>query len=503
MTPLPDLRIRRVPNPGRTVGRFVLYWMVGARRLTWNPALDHAVALARHLDLGLLVLEPLRIDYPWASARFHTFVLQGMVDNAATAAGVPGVTYFPYVEPAPGASRGLLDALAAEAAVVVADDVPGFFQARMVDRVAPRLPCPVEVVDGWGVAPMRAPGQAFPTAFAFRRYLQAHLAAFLPYRPTPDPFATPLASAAPALPPTVTARWPAFETRQDVVAHVRGLPLDQAVGTVDDMPGGARAASARLARFIARGLPRYVEDRNDPDAAVTSGLSPYLHFGHLSAHEVFAEVARREGWKRGDLGAPNGGHKEGFWQMRAAAEAFLDQLVGWRELGFNFCHHRPDHADYESLPEWAKETLRAHAIDPRLHTYSLEQFAAARTHDPLWNAAQRELVATGRMHNYLRMLWGKKIVEWTRSPQQAAEFMIELNNRYAVDGRDPNSYSGIFWVLGRYDRPWAPQRDVFGVIRWMSSANTAKKLRLKAYLARWGGAAGEGRGEPGGLFAKR
>ena len=207
MTPLPDLRIRRLPNPGRTAGRFVLYWMVGARRLTWNPALDHAVALARHLDLGLLVFEPLRIDYPWASARFHTFALQGMVDNAATAAGVPGVTYFPYVEPAPGASRGLLDALAAEAAVVVADDVPGFFQARMVDRVAP----------------MRAPGQAFPTAFAFRRYLQAHLAAFLPYRPTPDPFATPLASAAPALPPTVTARWPAFETRQDVAAHVRGV----------------------------------------------------------------------------------------------------------------------------------------------------------------------------------------------------------------------------------------------------------------------------------------
>ena len=156
MTPLPALRIRRVPNAGTTPCRYVLYWMVGARRLTWNPALDHAIALARQWHLGLVVFEPLRLDYPWASARFHTFVLQGMVDNAAATAEVPGVRYVPYVEPTLGESRGLLEALAAEAAVVVTDDVPGFFQARMVERVAPRLPCPVEVVDGWGVAPLRA-----------------------------------------------------------------------------------------------------------------------------------------------------------------------------------------------------------------------------------------------------------------------------------------------------------------------------------------------------------
>ena len=484
MTPLPDLRIRRLPNPGRTAGRFVLYWMVGARRLTWNPALDHAVALARHLDLGLLVFEPLRIDYPWASARFHTFVLQGMVDNAATAAGVPGVTYFPYVEPAPGASRGLLDALAAEAAVVVADDVPGFFQARMVDRVAPRLPCPVEVVDGWGVAPMRAPGQAFPTAFAFRRYLQAHLAAFLPYRPTPDPFATPLASAAPALPPTVTARWPAFETRQDVAAHVRSLPIDQAVGTVDDMPGGARAASARLARFIARGLPRYVEDRNDPDAAVTSGLSPYLHFGHLSAHEVFHAVMQREGWL-GEVPRGGRGARAGWWGVSAEAEGFLDQLVTWRELGANTCTYLPAYDSYASLPSWARTTLEKHAGDVRDPSYTLAELDVAATYDAIWNAAQRELRQDGRLHNYLRMLWGKKILQWTRSPEEALAVMIELNNKYALDGRDPNSYSGIFWTLGRYDRPWGPEREIFGTIRYMSSDNTARKVKLKGYLERY------------------
>lgn len=484
MTPLPDLRIHRIANAGPSAGRFVLYWMVGARRLTWNPALDHAVTLARQLNRGLLVFEPLRLDYPWASARFHTFVLQGMVDNAAAAAGVPGVTYFPYVEPSHGASRGLLEALAAEAAVVVTDDVPGFFQSRMVERVAPRLPCQVEVVDGWGVAPMRASGQAFPTAYAFRRYLQAQLASFLPYRPAADPFATPLTAAAPSLPSAVATRWPAFDVRQDVTAYVRGLAIDQSVGAVDDLAGGARAASSRLVRFITHGLPRYVEDRNDPDAAVTSGLSPYLHFGHLSAHEVFHAVMLREGW----LGeVPHGGRgaRAGWWGVSAEAEGFLDQLITWRELGANACTWLPAYDTYGSLPSWARATMEKHADDVRDPSYTLAELDASATYDVIWNAAQRELRQDGRLHNYLRMLWGKKILQWTRSPEEALAVMIELNNKYALDGRDPNSYSGIFWTLGRYDRPWGPEREIFGTIRYMSSDNTARKVKLKGYLERY------------------
>jgi deoxyribodipyrimidine photo-lyase len=484
MTPLPDLRIRGFANTGRSAGRFVLYWMVGARRLTWNPALDHAVALAHRLNRGLLIFEPLRIDYPWASARFHTFVLQGMVDNAAAAAGVPGVRYLPYVEPSHGASRDLLEALAAEAAVVVTDDVPGFFQARMVDRVAPRLPCPVEVVDGWGVAPMRAPGQAFPTAFAFRRFLQAQLAGFLPYRPAADPFATPLTAAAPDVPLTVAARWPAFDVRQDVAGFVRRLAIDQAVGAVDDVPGGSRAAAARLARFITHGLPRYVDDRNDPDAAVTSGLSPYLHFGHLSAHELFHAVMRREGWL-GEVPRGGRGARAGWWGVSPEAEGFLDQLVTWRELGANTCTYLPAYDTYGSLPSWARATLEKHADDVRDPSYTLAELDAATTYDTIWNAAQRELRQDGQLHNYLRMLWGKKILQWTRSPEEALAVMIELNNKYALDGRDPNSYSGIFWTLGRYDRPWGPERAIFGTIRYMSSDNTARKVKLKGYLERY------------------
>jgi deoxyribodipyrimidine photo-lyase len=238
---------------------------------------------------------------------------------------------------------------------------------------------------------------------------------------------------------------------------------------------------------LPRGCPATPRHRNDLDRDVTSGLSPYLHFGHIGSHEVFARVMRHEGWL-GQLPARATGAREGWWGVGAAAEAFLDQLVTWRELGFNTCAHRPDYDQYESLPAWALTTLERHAGDPREHLYSPDELEGARTHDPLWNAAQNQLRQEGRIHNYMRMLWGKKILEWSASPREALEVLIELNNKYALDGRDPNSYSGIFWTLGRYDRPWAPERPVFGTVRFMSSANTARKLRVKGYLQRYGDA---------------
>jgi deoxyribodipyrimidine photo-lyase len=175
----------------------------------------------------------------------------------------------------------------------------------------------------------------------------------------------------------------------------------------------------------------------------------------------------------------------GFWGMSAPVEAFLDQLITWRELGFNACFYREDYDRYESLPEWSRRTLEGHATDPRPEPYTLSELEEARTSDELWNAAQTQLVREGRIHNYLRMLWGKKILEWSPSPHDALDRMIRLNNKYALDGRDPNSYSGIFWVLGRYDRAWGPRRPIFGTVRYMSSANTARKLHVREYLERY------------------
>jgi len=163
----------------------------------------------------------------------------------------------------------------------------------------------------------------------------------------------------------------------------------------------------------------------------------------------------------------------------------LDELITWREIGYNMCWQRDDYDQYDSLPNWAKQTLAEHADDERPELYDLDDFERARTHDPLWNAAQIQLVREGRIHNYLRMLWGKKILEWSASPQDALAIMIELNNKYALDGRNPNSYSGIFWVLGRYDRAWGPERPIFGKIRYMSSDSTARKVRVGNYLKQY------------------
>jgi deoxyribodipyrimidine photo-lyase len=236
---------------------------------------------------------------------------------------------------------------------------------------------------------------------------------------------------------------------------------------------------------VARRLNQYEEARNHPDDDISSGLSPYLHFGHISVHEVVAQVLRYEGWQPSRLATTATGAKEGWWGVSRSADAFLDQIVTWRELGFNMADRRPDSEQFESLPRWAVDTLEAHASDARRYTYTLDQFREASTHDPLWNAAQRQLLTEGRLHNYLRMLWGKKILEWTASPREALDVMVELNNRFALDGRDPNSYSGIFWVLGRYDRPW-PERPIFGTVRCMTSESTARKLRVKAYIRRHG-----------------
>jgi deoxyribodipyrimidine photo-lyase len=264
------------------------------------------------------------------------------------------------------------------------------------------------------------------------------------------------------------------------------LPIDQSVRE-GVMSGGSVAARRCLSDFLTLRLHRYAEDRNQPDDDASSGLSPYLHFGHISAHEIFAALASQEGWSLNDLAdsKQTRGSRNGWWGMSDAAEAFLDELITWRELGFNMCWQRPDYDRYESLPDWAQQTLRQHESDPRPYIYSPEQLRDAKTHDALWNAAQTQLVTEGRMHNYLRMLWGKKIVEWSATPRDALATMIELNNRFAVDGRNPNSFSGIFWVLGRYDRAWGPERPIFGKIRYMTSENTARKLKLTGYLARY------------------
>jgi deoxyribodipyrimidine photo-lyase len=368
--------------------------------------------------------------------------------------------------------------------VVVTDEYPVALPS--VKTVDEQAPVRVEKIDGNGLLPLRAADQAFPTAYAFRRFLQRTLREHLLDAPRADPFARVTLPRLKALSASIRRRWPAASPRllAGEPAALAGLPIDHGVPPATTV-GGPATAHARWKAFLTGQLAGYPELRNQPECDATSGLAPYLHFGHISAHEVFYGLARQQEWSPGKLAEKGTGSREGWWGMSAAAEAFLDQLVTWREVGFNFCGHRSEYDDYDSLPAWAKATLAKHAKDNRPYVYTMEQFAAAETHDRLWNAAQRQLVTEGHIHNYLRMLWGKKILEWTNSPLESLDIMVELNNRYALDGQDPNSYSGIFWTLGRYDRPWGPERPIFGTVRYMSSENTARKVRVREYIRRY------------------
>jgi len=484
---VPPIRIRDCNGaPIRAGGRYILYWMIASRRLTHNFALDRALEHSRELRKPIVIFEALRCGYPWAGERLHRFVLDGMAHNASVCASL-GVRYYPYVEPAAGAGTGLLVALAASACAVVADDYPCFFLPGMVAAAAKKLSIRLEAVDSNGLLPLRAAERVFSTAYSFRRFLQktlpAHLAEF--------PSANPLAKAkevqvGASLPKAIASRWPAASAALlcGEPCALAALPIDHTVSPVT-IRGGHGQARARAKEFLKAKLATYGEERNEPDSDGASGLSSYLHFGHISVHEVFTELIRREKWTPEKLALRVNGSRDGWWNMSPGAEAFLDEIVTWRELGYNFSSHREDYGRFESLPDWAQKTLQKHACDERPYVYTPEQLESAATHDPLWNAAQRQLVRDGRIHNYLRMLWGKKILEWSPTPRDAVATLVHLNNKYALDGRDPNSYSGIFWCLGRYDRPWGPERPIFGTVRYMSSQNTARKFSVKGYLAKW------------------
>ncbi|MGC3996770.1 MAG: deoxyribodipyrimidine photo-lyase [Anaeromyxobacter sp.] len=482
---VPAERIRVLNGaPVRADRALVVYWMTCNRRLRSNPALERAVALARELGKPVLIHEPVRLGYPYASDRLHAFLLEGM---AATARALEGrALHFPWVERRAGEGAGLLEALAAHACAVITDDYPTFFVPEVLAAAAQRLDVRLEAVDGSCLVPFRLAGRDFPTAYAYRRWLQGVLPEWLGRLPAQQPLSRAPPPGRVRLPAEVVARW-APATAAELAAPLQlvpSLPVDHAVPPSRTLRGGSAEGEARLAAFVSARLARYGEDRNDPDAGGASGLSPWLHFGQVGTFDVVRAVLRAERWSAERL-TPVRGARHGFWGLSEAAEGFLDQLVTWRELGFVTCAHRPDHRQYGSLPPWARATLAAHAADPRPALYDDATLAAGRTGDRIWNAAQRQLREEGVIQGYLRMLWGKKLLEWSRTPEQALERMLELNDRWALDGRDPNSVTGIFWCLGRYDRPWGPERPIFGTVRYMSSENTRRKLKLGAYLDRY------------------
>lgn len=488
--PTGSQRVRALNAAPPRRGAVVLYWMRTARRMGWNFALDRALDWASHLKLPLMIVETVS-QSRWLGLRQLLFAAQGMCENAQ-AAHRTGIGYLPAVLTDNTAST-LLESLAQQAAVIVADLDAQREGRASIAALAGVAPCRVETVDSLGLLPVEAADRVFTTAHSFRRFLQKTLPDYLLDQPRRELRRRNRVPPCDQPPPGI----PQKTLRQASVllncgSHGDGEKLIRDLPVLANVPptsrrGGTAAARKTLRRFVAHKLASYHTERNHPDADAQSGLSPWLHFGHIAPHEIFWTIADNAGWSPEELASQVSGSRQGWWGMPPAEEAFLDELVTWRELGLNMCRLRDDYDQFDSLPEWARSTLDKHAADTRPAIYSEEQLAAAQTHDALWNAAQQQLRREGVIHNYLRMLWGKGILHWTPRPADAMGIMLELNNRYALDGCDPNSYSGVFWVLGRYDRAWGPERPVFGTVRYMSPDSTRRKLRLLDYLKRFGG----------------
>lgn len=449
------------PDPS---GRYVLYWCRAYRRPTDNLALDHAARRANELHLPLLVYEALDVRYPHANDRIHTFVLEGAAGMRAAleARNAAYVFYLPRSREESARSRAL-ESLARDAAIVVTDwypDVGGRKQLwRHTASMARRVHCAFEAIDDACIVPMSLLQKPETNARTLRPKILRSLPACL------DP-AGDLSVRAPRLREIDVPFAPIDPDENPVADLVRSCEIDHTVAPVTTAHGGAGAAAVRLREFVQRSLRHYAVERSDVARSAGSRLSPYLHFGHLSARAAL--VAARD----------SGANLE-------AIEAFTEQLVVRRTLSFNHVIAEPAHGTFDVVPAWAKATLARHAIDSRLHACDFETWEQARTADAIWNAAQHELLRDGVIHNQVRMLWGKVALTLTARPEDAFAWLVKLNDKYALDGRDPNTYASIAWCFGLHDRPF-PERAVFGTVRSMTSASMARKFDVHAYFARVG-----------------
>jgi deoxyribodipyrimidine photo-lyase len=442
--------VRRSGDPDPE-GRCVVYWMQRAQRGKDNHAVDLAVKVANTLRLPVVVYFAAISDFPHANLRHYVFLQQGLKDIEEDLAS-RGIAFL--MRRAPHESHEQLFA-DVEAAIVIGDENPMREPQRWRQDLASRLKIPFWTVDADVIVPSKLIEKAQYGAYTIRPRL---------YRLLPDymhgyenltadhEWKRPKGFHSDSLEEDITIGW---------------KNLDRSVAPVEAWTGGAHAADKRLRHFIDSILPEYETSRNRPEVDGSSGLSPYLHFGHIGPLTIALAIEDSVKQK------PN---------LRSARDAFFNELIVWRELAINFVRYTANYDSHECAEPWASRTIAEHARDEREFLYTLEELEGAQTHDPLWNAAQQQMVHHGWMHNVMRMYWAKKILEWTPDVATAAKYAIHLNDKYFLDGRDPNGYAGVAWaVVGKFDRAWN-ERPIFGKIRYMSGASTGRKFNSKLYI---------------------
>ena len=446
----PRVTVRRDGEPSRDA-KCVLYWMQRAERGIDNPALDVAIALGNELGLPVIAFFSAISNFPHANLRHYRFLNQGLVDVEEDLAE-RNVSFIVRRPP-----QNALEKLLAElgAAIVIGDENPMREPERWRQVLVHRIAIPFWTVDADCIVPSNLYPKHFFAVHHFRPKLYAEMPRFLNQNTTEK------AKRAWHRP----RDFESFNVHNDMTAGWHNL--DRSVSPVEEWTGGTHAALKLLRAFVKHKLADYDTVRNHPEKDGTSRISPALHFGHIGPLTVVR--ALEESVARGESTA-------------AARDAYYGEVLAWRELSVNFVKYVPTYDSIDCAPDWAQKTLKAHSRDKRDPLYTLEQIERGETYDEMWNAAQKQMTQFGWMHNYLRMYWAKKILEWSATPAQAWETCVHLNDKYFLDGRDPNGYAGIAWALGGvHDRPWF-ERPIFGTIRYMSGGSTGKKFNSKRYI---------------------
>ncbi len=440
-------RVQFLNDEDARSGDYVLYWMQHAQRATYNHALEYAIREANGRGLPVLAVFGITQRFPAANARSYAFMLEGLRETQQ-ALRDRGIQLVVRLQPPMEA----VETLAQAAALVVTDSGYLRVERRWREQVARRLPCRLVQVESDVVVPVETASEKEEyAAYTIRPRIHKHLDKFLV-----------------GLEPTPVERDSLGLNEvgidlDDIGSLLERMRINRSTERVNTFSGGTAQAEALLDDFIARKLHHYADGRNEPSEDYLSHMSPYLHFGQISPLYIALRVREAEGVAQENV------------------NAYLEELIVRRELSMNFCHYDSDYDSLACLPDWARETLEEHARDEREYVYTPEEFEAARTHDPYWNAAQREMVLTGKMHGYMRMYWGKKILEWSPTPEAAHRTALELNNRYELDGRDPNGFTGVAWCFGKHDRAWK-ERPVYGKTRYMSAGGLERKFDIGAYV---------------------
>ncbi len=440
-------RIKNLSGREIKQGSYVLYWMQASHRTEYNHALEHAISQANKLNKPLLVFFGLMNNYPEANERHYFFMLEGLkkVQSSLEKMDINMVIWDKSPE------VGVVE-LSSDASLVVVDRGYLKIQKEWRKYVAKRIGCPLVQVESDSIVPVEvaSPKEEYSAA-SFRPKIEKKL----------DSYLIPLKKNRPKI-GSLDLDFYSFDIK-DIEKAIFRLNIDRSVKRINEFHGGTIEAKKHLEAFLKNKLDRYPELRNDPTVDYLSNMSPYLHFGQISPLYTALKVLATD-----NLGK----------------DVYLEELIVRRELSLNFVFYNMNYDSFNGLPEWARKTLLEHKKDPREYTYTLEEFETAETHDPYWNAAQKEMMFRGKMHGYMRMYWGKKILEWSKTPEDAFKTALYLNNKYELDGRDPNSYTGVAWCFGKHDRPWK-NRPIFGKIRYMNDKGLKRKFDVNRYVEKF------------------